>query len=174
MLMLKTCARYLKFAPVLVQVFRYQQKFDTCDVYTDSDYAGCLRTRKSTTGVVIMYGISQGKSLCRGQGVVAFAVGEAEYYGFVTGACGGKGEQSFCFDLGCKLRVRIFMDSATGICTGNRQGLGGMKWIHARFLWVQDETREKRLSVHKVGAKWNFSDILTTAVTAETMSRLLV
>ena len=48
-----------------------------------------------------------------------------------------------------------------------------MKWIHARFLWVQDETWEKRLSIHKVGAKWNFSDILTKVVTAQTMGRLL-
>ena len=173
MMMLKRCARYLKFAPVLVQVFRYQPKFDTCDAYTDSDYAGCLRTRKSTTGVVIMYGVNQGRSLCRGQGVVALAVGEAEYYGLVTGACEAKGEQSFCFDLGCKLKVRIFMDSTTGICTGNRQGLGGMKHIHARFLWVQDETREKRLVILKVGTKDNFADLLTKPVTAETMNRLL-
>ena len=62
----------------MVQIFRYQHKFGTCDLYTDSDYAGCLRTRKSTTGVDIMYGINQGKSLCRGQGVVALAVGEAK------------------------------------------------------------------------------------------------
>ena len=103
---------------MLVQVFRYQPKFDTCDVYTDSDCVGCSRTRKSTIGVVIMYGINQGKSLCRGQGVVAIAVGEAEYYGLVTGACEGKGEQPFCSDLGCRLKVRIFMDSSTGICTG--------------------------------------------------------
>ena len=58
MLMLKRCARYLKFAPVLVQIFRYQEKFDTFDVYTDSNYSGCLRARKSTTGVVVMYGIN--------------------------------------------------------------------------------------------------------------------
>ena len=37
----------------------------------------------------------------------------------------------------------------------------------------EDETMEKRLSIHKVGAKWNFSDIVTKAVTAETTSRLL-
>ena len=91
MFMLKRCARYLKFAPVLVQIFRYQSKFDTCDVHTDSDYVGCLRTRKSIIGGVIMYGINQGKSLCRGQGVIAFAVGEADYYGLVTGAREAKG-----------------------------------------------------------------------------------
>ena len=79
-----------------------------------------------------MFGINQGRSLCRGQEVVALAVGEAEYYGLVTGACGAKAS-----DLVCKPKVRIFMDSATGICTGNRQGLGGMKHIHARFLWAQ-------------------------------------
>ena len=66
------------------------------------------------------------------------------------------------------------MDSTTGIITGNRQGLGGIKHIHAKFLWVQDETREKRITVLKVGGKENFSDVLSKPVTAETMNRLLI
>ena len=49
-----------------------------------------------------------------------------------------------------------------------------MKHIHAKFLWVQDETREKRWQILKVGAKDNFADILTKPVTAETRNRLLV
>ena len=102
------------------------------------------------------------------------AVGEAEYYGLVTGACEAKDEQSFAFDLGCKLKVRIFMDSTIGMIPGNHSGLGGMKHIHAKFLWVQDETQEKRIVVLKVGTKENFSDVLTKPVTAETMNRLLI
>ena len=49
-----------------------------------------------------------------------------------------------------------------------------MQHIQARFLWVQDETREKRLQILKVGTKDNFAETLTTPVTAETMNRLLI
>lgn len=66
------------------------------------------------------------------------------------------------------------MDGVTGIGVGNRQGLDGMKHIHTRFLLVQDETREKRLQIMKVGTRDNVADILTKPVTAETMNRLLV
>ena len=121
-----------------------------------------------------MLGVNQKRSLCRGPGVIALPVGEDEYYGVVTGACEAKCGQSFAFDLGCKLKVRVFMDSTTGIITGSRQDLGGMKHIHSKFLWVQDESREKRITVLKVGAKENFADFLTKPVTAETMDRLLV
>ena len=66
------------------------------------------------------------------------------------------------------------MDITTDICTRNGQGLGGMNHKHARFLWVQDENRDKRLRILKVGAKDHFADILKTKpVTAETMNRLL-
>lgn len=65
----------------------YKSKFDSLDAYTDSDYAGCLRTQKSSAGVVIVFGANQGRSMCRGQGVIALALGEAEYHGLVTGAC---------------------------------------------------------------------------------------
>ena len=91
----------------------------------------------------------------------------------VTGSCESKGEQLFAADLGVKLKVRIHMDFTIGICIGSRQGLGGMKWIHARFLWVQDETKEKRIQILKVGTQFNYSDILTKRVTAETMNRLM-
>ena len=103
-----------------------------------------------------MLGSNQMRRLCRGQCVIALAAGEAERYALVTGVCDAKGEQAFAMDLGVKLKIRIHMDSTAGICTGNRQGLGGMKWIHARFLWVQDETMEKRSQILKVGTKFGY------------------
>ena len=59
---------------------RRQRILTRLDVYSDSDHAGCIRTRKSTSGCVIMAGCNLLKSVCRGQAVVALSSGEAEFY----------------------------------------------------------------------------------------------
>ena len=55
---LKRLGRYLKTPPRLVQLFIEQTSTASVvrlDVYGDSDHAGCLKTRKSTTGMVLMH-----------------------------------------------------------------------------------------------------------------------
>ena len=49
-------ARYLRGRPRLVLECKYQEELDAIDVYSDSDWAGCWRTAKSTSGGVIMRG----------------------------------------------------------------------------------------------------------------------
>ena len=52
---LKRLARYLKAQPRLV--FKYpRQEADCVDVYSDTDWAGCVRTRRSTSGGCIVLG----------------------------------------------------------------------------------------------------------------------
>ena len=54
---LKRLGRYLKKRPRLVQLFVEQTSTTNVvrlDVYGDSDHAGCLKTRKSTTCMVLM------------------------------------------------------------------------------------------------------------------------
>ena len=53
-LKLKRVGRYLITVPRLVMQFPWQPLDDTLTVYTDADYAGCLRTRKSTSGGVVV------------------------------------------------------------------------------------------------------------------------
>ena len=171
---LKRCARYLKYAPRCVQRLAYQSSIKCIDAYTDSDYAGCIRTRKSTTGVVIMLGTSMSKSTCRGQGVPSLSVGESEYYGLVSGACEALGERSYGLDLGVKLEIKVWMDSTTGAAIGSRQGLGKLKHVDVRFLWVQDYTRRKEISIWKVHTSLNFADILTKAISAMILRAVMI
>ena len=57
-LALKRMARYLKDRPRLVWDYPYQRA-DRLEVYTDTDWAGCVRTRKSTSGGCLMLGGSR-------------------------------------------------------------------------------------------------------------------
>ena len=48
--------KYFKGKPRLVWKFGWQDSGASFDVYTDANWAGCRRTRKSTSGGCIMIG----------------------------------------------------------------------------------------------------------------------
>ena len=54
---LKRVCRYLIGLPRLVYLYDWQDNPQTVDVYTDTDFAGCRTTRRSTSGGVILLGI---------------------------------------------------------------------------------------------------------------------
>ena len=53
---LKRMGRYLKGFPRVVQRFVCQEPGEQLKVYTDADWGGCKRTRKNTSGGVVMRG----------------------------------------------------------------------------------------------------------------------
>ena len=82
----KRVVRYLKGRPRFVLKYGYQEKPTGLSVWTDTDFAGCSKTRKSTSGGLIMHGTHVIKSWSTIQAVIALSSGEAEYYGLVKGA----------------------------------------------------------------------------------------
>ena len=74
---LKRLGRYLKSRPRLVFTLPFQSA-STWDVYSDTDWAGCPRTRKSTTGGCLMLGSHVIKSWSSTQASLALSSGEAE------------------------------------------------------------------------------------------------
>lgn len=53
---LKRLARFVLGRKALVWRYEWQPEADNLDVYSDSDWAGCIRTRISTSGGAVMYG----------------------------------------------------------------------------------------------------------------------
>ena len=64
----------------------YQSCDGIVDVWTDTDYAGCQDTRKSTSGGVVLLGKHAVKTWSSTQANIALSSGEAEYNGLVKGA----------------------------------------------------------------------------------------
>eukprot|EP00972_Heterocapsa_arctica_P056547 8346871-Heterocapsa_arctica.AAC.1 len=65
----------------MVQRFDWQESPDRSTAIVDTDYAGCLETRKSTSGGVLMHGCHCIRSWSTTQSVIALSSGEAELYG---------------------------------------------------------------------------------------------
>ena len=100
LLRLKRLVRYLVAHPRLVFEFPFRSPPKCLQVYTDSDWARCVRTRKSTQGGVVMIGGCCIKSWSSTQSLIALSSGESEYYGVVKGASVGLGVQAMLKDLG--------------------------------------------------------------------------
>ena len=171
--LLKRAARYLRGAPRLVQLIPYQEHFTSVNAWSDSDHAGCIKTRKSTTGTVIQLGEATVKTAAKGQAVIALSTGEAEYYGLISTASTALGEQAMMADWGVKLSVNIAMDASAGISIGSRRGLGKVKHIDTCYLWVQEIVDQGRIRLKKVNTQDMLADLMTKPLDGQTAAKLL-
>ena len=164
---LKKLARYLRGQPRVVQKIKLDVGGigDEVQIIVDSDWAGCVQTRRSTNGGCIMVGDIYLKAWSTTQRVVALSSGEAEYYAAVKGASEGLGFLAGCADLGiwadAMVSLRVLTDSSAckGIC--QRAGLGKIRHIDVALLWLQDLVRKGRIRMSKIPGKENPADLLT-------------
>ena len=157
---LKRLGRYLEGRRRLV----YSYPWQTCqslEVYSDTDWAGCVRTRKSTSGGCVVLGKHLIKSWSSTQTSISLSSGEAEFYGVVKASGVGLGMQSLLSDMRLDLPVRVWTDSTAtmGIC--GRQGLGKLRHIDTQCLWIQQRVRDKTVELRKVRGDSNPADIFT-------------
>ena len=171
---LKRTARYLKYRPRLVQLFPFHhQTVATMEGWTDTNHAGCIRTRKSTSGYSGMIGPCCIRNHCKGQGVIALSSGEAEYYGLTSGISAALGDQSLAADWNVRLKIQIWMDATAGIAIGSRRGLGRVKHIDTVFLWCQEVVNNGRVKVGKKGTKEMLADPMTKPLVEAEMNKHL-
>lgn len=134
---LKRLARHLKRYPRVVQRLDAQTSVNTLDGWADTDHAGCVLSRKSTSCSTVMFGRCMMKSQSKGQAVIALSSGKAEYYGLVSHLSVLLGLLSLGLDWGRRFKLTAKMDATAGIAIGKRRGLGRVKHIATNFLWVQ-------------------------------------
>ena len=165
---LKRVAKYLRGNLRLVQLFPFHDQTVTrYEGWCDSNHAGCVRTRKSTTGYVGMIGPCCVRTRVIGQGLISLSSGESEYYGLVSGMSQGLGDQSIAKDWNVFLELQIWQDASTSIAIGNRKGLGKVKHIDTSFLWCQDVISQRRALLGKKNTKEMLADMFTKPVSGQ-------
>ncbi len=169
---LKRLCRYLAGSPRLVYVYR-KQKVDCVDIYTDTNWAGCPKTRKSTSGGAVLLGQHTIKHWSSTQTSVALSSGEAEFNGVVRGAGQGLGYQALLGDLGVSVPLRLWTDSGAAIGICSRQGLGKLRHLDAHMLWIQQAVRSGRVDLRKIDGERNPAGLLTKhSLTREKLQQL--
>ena len=147
----------------MVWRFGWQEEVENAVLLVDSDWGGG-RDRKSTSGGVWMLGGHCIKTWSASQGPYALSSAEAELYGMVEGVTRAKGLRTLAWELGIRNLtnvIKLGTDSSAAKSFVCRRGLGKMRHLEIRDLWLQAEVEQGRLEVHKVKGDQNAADLMT-------------
>jgi hypothetical protein len=142
-------------------------------IAVDSDWADDRITRESCSGGILYYAEAPLLSWARTQASIALSSAEAELYGIGTGCVEGLGLKQIITEMSGRTPTLIIeTDSKSAKAGCARRGPGRMTHIELRMLAVQDWVAAKLLSIRKVCALDNSSDILTKAMTKAKLVKL--
>jgi hypothetical protein len=108
------------------------------------------------------------------QATIALSSAEAELIAAVKGAAEGLAVRSLVRDFGrsCALRVHVDSSAAIGIC--RRTGVGKVRHLDTRLLWIQELVRDGTLEVVKIAGTENPADLMTKHLAADFISAHLI
>ena len=87
--------------------------------------------------------------------------GEAEYYALVKAVAEGLGIKALMADLGWYPRLRVWVDSSAAKSVASRIGLGKIRHLEVKFLWLQQVVKAKKVELRKIAGIFNPADVLT-------------
>jgi hypothetical protein len=173
---LKKVARFLVKRRRVVWKFGWQDEVSIIEAFSDSDWGGSVGSRKSTSGGALMMGRHCIKTWSSTQGAVALSSAEAEFYAMIEAVIRAKWLVTVAVELGWKdlrTEVKVATDSSAAKSFVSRRGLGKMRHIEVRDLWLQEEVLKGNVEVVKVKGTENPADLMTKYLTVkEIHSRL--
>jgi len=167
-------ARYLIGAPRFKQKFLWQDEPANADAYTDSDWAGCRSTCRSTSGGALKLGKHCLETWSSTQATVALSSAEAELYALTKGASQVLGLMSLLQDFGVAVSAIVHTDASAAIGIVRRAGLGKLRHLNVRYLWLQDKVKEEDFELRKVPGLENPADLMTKHLSRVDADRHLV
>ena len=131
-------------------LFRYQEMPNLVYAEVDSDWAGCLETRRSTDGGYEFFGTSLLDGWANTQQSIALSSGEAELYGVCNGAARVLWTKNLLDECGFTVTASVGTDSTAAKGITARLGTGKVRHLETRCLWIQERVRSKEISILKV------------------------
>ena len=159
--MLIRAVEYLRRYPRWVSTYHWQQAPGGLTIYTDSDWGGCVRTRRSTSGGVAMHGAHCLLTWSRTQQLIALSSAEAELNASVKAAQEGLSLKHMAEELGDTVWLRLRGDSSANDGILKRSGAGKVKHLSIRQLWLQEKVEEGTLWHEKIPRPTNCADAMT-------------
>ncbi|CAL1127448.1 unnamed protein product [Cladocopium goreaui] len=144
-----------------------EEPCEKVEVFTDSDWAGdqsssTTRRRLSVSSAVIFLNGRPVTSWSRSQRSIALSSCESEYLSAVGGAAKGLYiGRLWKFLTRKEVAVSTVTDSSSCRAFSQRQGVGRLKHIDAKFLWVQQRLKEGAMAMEGVPTLLNVADMGT-------------
>ena len=170
---LRRLGRYLITTPRTVVRYNWQSEQESLYSFSDSDFAGCRRTAKSTSGGVVMLGTHYIKSWSSTRKTIALSSGEAELTAVVKCSCETIGVLEWSADWSMELEGEILVDSSEALGVVGRKGAGKLRHVRVGQLWVQEKAESGELRYRKVKGTENPADLMTKALTGPEIQKYM-
>ena len=160
---LKRMLRYIKgtqYAELGLQV-NGEEKL-VVRVITDANWASPF-DGKSTTGLSVWLNGFLLAHRSKTQATIAQSTCESELLALGGGVMEGKFVQTIPKELDIATELEAHCDSSSAVALTMRRGLGRLRHLSVKQLWLQQEIREARLKVCRVPSAENVSDLFTKA-----------
>ena len=152
---------YIREHPRWLSTYRWQEAPGGFTTFTDSDWGGCTRTRRSTSGGVILHGSHALLHWSRTQQLIALSSAEAELNAAIKAGQEGLALKHLAEELGDTCWVQVLGDSSAADGIVKRSGTGKVKHLSVRQLWLQEKVGQGELEHEKIPRLDNVADALT-------------
>lgn len=176
---LKRMAQYYSKYPRLEAVYRWQgmraglAHIKILVAKADSNHANCPRTRRSTSGGVLMRGSHAWDSWSATQDPVCTSSGESEFMAIVKAATMLLGAVAMMLGLDLRLEAVVETDSSAGLGMASKVALQRTKHIDTKYLWAQQAIRQKKFKIVNIMGSGNAADLMRKHVGHNTMLKHL-
>ena len=173
MMRLKHMVRFLKGCKGVERTFAKPSEELKIITFTDSDWAKCRTTRKSTDMVIVTLNGMPIYNSSKTQVFLAQSSGEAELGGIHRGGVQSLFTRNLLKNFGVTAPIEVCSDSVAGIAMASRLGVGKVRHLDLKQLWIQEHVRSGRLRLRKVAGESNPADIGTKVLDQYTIARHL-
>ncbi|XP_050895544.1 secreted RxLR effector protein 161-like [Lathyrus oleraceus] len=143
----KKVLRYLKGTKDYMLMYRQTNNLDVIG-YSDSDFAGCVDSRKSTSGYIFLMADGAISWISTKQTLVATSTMEAEFVSCFEATSHGVRLKSFISGLrimdSISKPLKIFCDNSTAVFMAKNNKSGGRsKHIDIKYLAIRERVKDK-------------------------------
>ena len=169
----KKVLRYLQGTKEYMLSYRRSDHLEVIG-YSDSDYAGCVDTRKSTCGYLYLLagGAISWKSVK--QSVIATSTMEAEFVACVEAMVQAKWLRNFISGLGIVDSIarllKIYCDNSAVFFSKNDKYSKGAKHMELKYFAVKEEVQKQRVSIEHISTNLMIADPLTKGLPPKTFT----
>lgn len=175
----KRVLRYLKGTKTHGLVYQKHDGPDTIETYSDADWAGDKKDRKSISGSVTFYNNNIVSWFSRKQNCVALSTAEAEYVAAAVSACDLLNIKGLCKDFNLRdsaeTKYVLYMDNKSAIeMTKTFENSKRAKHIDIRLHFIKDLIEKKEFKIEYVSSQNNLADIFTKSLSKEVFVKLVL
>jgi len=170
----KKILRYLQGTKDHMLIYRRTDNLEVVG-YSDSDYAGCIDSRKSTFGYIFMLDKGAISWKSAKESIIATSTMEAEFVACFEATVHALWLRNFILGFNVVDNIarplRIYCDNSAAVFfSKNDKYSKGAKHMDLKYLSVKDEVQKQRVSIEHIGTNQMIADPLTKGLSPKIFS----